>query len=146
RIRELAQEHLQLNLAISLHAPNDDIRQRLIPISTRFPMKDLMAACRDYADTTHRRVTFEYLLINEVNDSVPLAKELVSLLRGMMCSVNLIPYNEVEGLEFRRPSRAAVKAFRAVLEEGGIAVTQRMERGHSIEAACGQLRRRTLKD
>lgn len=142
RIRRLAEEKLQLTLAVSLHAPNDMVRRRIIPLADRYPITDLMTACRYYADTTHRRITFEYLLIRDVNDSISLAYELVALLKGMLCNVNLIPYNAVEGLALSRPTRSRVEAFRSVLEKGGITVTQRVERGHAISAACGQLRRR----
>lgn len=142
RIHKLAKENLQITLAVSLHAPNDEIRRSLMPIAARYPLPGLIEACRAYAEETHRRITFEYLLIHDVNDSPAHARELVALLRGMLCNVNLIPYNAVEGLALKRPSRAQVEAFRSVLEGEGITVTQRLERGHSISAACGQLRRR----
>lgn len=142
RIERLAQEKLQLTLAVSLHAPNDILRRRIIPVAERYPLKELLAACKHYADSTHRRITFEYLLIRDLNDSIPLAHELASVLKGIMCNVNLIPYNAVEGLALNRPPQARVKAFRSVLENSGITVTQRVERGHAISAACGQLRRR----
>jgi 23S rRNA (adenine2503-C2)-methyltransferase len=143
RIRMLAEEKLQLTLAVSLHAPNDELRRRIIPLAERYPLRELMEACRYYADTTHRRITFEYLLIRGINDSTALARELAASLRGMLCSVNLIPYNAVEGFELGRPSQARVRAFRSVLENLGITVTQRAERGHAVSAACGQLRRRS---
>jgi 23S rRNA (adenine2503-C2)-methyltransferase len=114
-----------------------------MPIAARYPLNELMAACRGYADQTHRRLTFEYLLLSGVNDSVDLARELGALLHGLLCSVNLIPYNAVEGLPFRRPSTARLRSFREALEAAGATVTQRMERGHSVSAACGQLRRRS---
>lgn len=142
RIKELAAEKLQITLAISLHAPNDALRSRIMPITERYPLRGLIQACREYADSTHRRLTFEYLLIGGLNDSLPLAHELAALLKGLLCNVNLIPYNAVEGLPLNRPSRAHVQAFRSVLESSGITVTQRVERGHAISAACGQLRRR----
>lgn len=142
RIEKLAQEKLQITLAISLHAPNEEIRRKLMQIAGKYPLKGLIAACRTYAEQTHRRITFEYLLISEVNDGPAHARELVGLLKGLLCNVNLIPYNAVEGLPFERPSRARVETFRSILEDSGIDVTQRMERGHSISAACGQLRRR----
>jgi len=145
QIARLAEEKLQVTLAISLHAPDDLLRQRLVPISAKYPLRDLLKVCRHYADVTGRRVTFEYMLIDGVNDSVEMAERLAKLLRGMVCNVNLIPYNAVEGLEYRRPSRERVKAFREVLDNAGISVTQRQERGHSISAACGQLRRRETK-
>jgi len=142
KIEDLAREDLQLTLAVSLHAPNDLLRNKLIPIASRYPLAQLLRVCREYTSKTRRRITFEYMLIGGVNDSVALAKEVVALLRGMLCNVNLIPYNAVEGVPMKRPTQPQIKAFRAVLEDGGIDVTQRMERGHSISAACGQLRRR----
>lgn len=140
-IRQLQEMDLQLTLAISLHAPANELRRRLIPISAKYPLDQLMAACRDYANFTKRRVTFEYLLLAGVNDSPEHASELAHLLRHTLCNVNLIPYNEVEGKPYKRPTRSAIQAFRSVLEESGIETTQRMERGHSVSAACGQLRR-----
>ena len=142
RIEELAAEELQLTLAVSLHAPNDHLRQRIMPIAKRYPLRDLLAACKRYAERTHRRVTFEYLLVRGVNDSLSLAYELAALLRGILCNVNLIPYNAVEELPLSRPSQAHIGAFRSVLERAGIAVTRRVERGHAVSAACGQLRSR----
>jgi 23S rRNA (adenine2503-C2)-methyltransferase len=142
RIEKLASEKLQLTLAVSLHAPNDTLRKSIIPLADRYPIKGVMAACRRYAGATHRRVTFEYMLIRDLNDSPSMAQELAELLRGMLCNVNLIPYNAVDGLGFARSPQGRVKTFRAVLEEAGIVVSQRVERGHAVSAACGQLRRR----
>lgn len=142
RIRTLAAEKLQVTLAISLHAPDDELRRQLIPVAARYPLDELIEACRYYTEQTHRRITFEYLMLNGINDSVECAKKLAALLRGMLCNVNLIPYNGVDGLELRRPSRLQITAFRSTLEDAGIVVTQRMEKGSSISAACGQLRRR----
>ena len=141
-IEKLAQEKLQLTLAVSLHAPKDPLRCRIIPMAARYPLKELVTACKRYADYTHRRVTFEYLLIRDVNDSLSLAHELADLLKDVLCNVNLIPYNAVEGLPLRRPAERQVCAFRSVLEGAGMTVTQRFERGHAISAACGQLRRK----
>jgi 23S rRNA (adenine2503-C2)-methyltransferase len=143
RIERLADEGLQITLAISLHAPNDELRRRLIPISEHYPLDGLIRACQAYTDQTSRRVTFEYLLIRDLNDSLEHARELAYLVRrSNLANVNLIPYNAVEGLGMSRPPQARVKAFRETLEKEGIAVTQRMERGHTISAACGQLKRR----
>jgi len=141
-IRRLQELDLQITLAISLHAPTDDLRQNLIPVSRKYPLSELIPTCRDYANFTKRRITIEYLLIADVNDSPAQAQELVNLLRHMLCNVNLIPYNEVTGKPFKRPTRQSIQAFRSILEQAGIEVTQRMERGHSVSAACGQLRRR----
>jgi 23S rRNA (adenine2503-C2)-methyltransferase len=141
-IQKLAEEKLQLTLAVSLHAPNDSLRTQIIPLAAKYPLKGLMDACKRYSERTHRRITFEYLLIRGMNDSPAQAHDLAALLRGMLCNVNLIPFNAVEGLPFSRPSQAQVRTFRSILEKSGIDVTQRMERGHSVSAACGQLRRR----
>ncbi|MCL5105702.1 MAG: 23S rRNA (adenine(2503)-C(2))-methyltransferase RlmN [Armatimonadetes bacterium] len=140
-IRRLAEMDLQLTLAVSLHAADDDLRRKLIPIAEHFPLSDLMHACREYADRTKRRITFEYLLLGNVNDSHEHARDLAKLLRGILAHVNLIPYNPVSGKDYKRPSRQAIDEFRRTLEIAGIDVTQRMERGHAISAACGQLRR-----
>lgn len=142
RIEKLARQKLQVTLAVSLHAPNDSIRHRIMPIAERYPLKELIPACKYYAEQTHRRITFEYLLIRGLNDSLSLAHDLAALLKGMLCNVNLIPYNAIEGFQLSRPSLAHVGAFRSILERLGIAVTQRVERGHAVSAACGQLRRR----
>ncbi len=141
-IQKLRELDLQITLAVSLHAPDDDLRKRLIPISAKYPLAELLRTCRDYADFTKRRITFEYLLLAGVNDTPQHAAALAKLLRHTLCNVNLIPFNEVPELPYRRPAQTAIRAFRSVLEEVGIEVTQRMERGHSIAAACGQLRRR----
>lgn len=140
-IRKLADLDLQITLAVSLHAPNDDLRKQLIPLAAKFPLNDLMQACRDYANSTKRRVTFEYLMISGVNDSQQHALELSRILAGIMGHVNLIPYNEVAGKVYRKPSSKAIEEFRKVLEQHGIEVTQRLERGQDVSAACGQLKR-----
>ena len=142
QIRKLAVEKLQLTLAISLHAATDELRERLIPISRKYPLSELMAACRDYADLTNRRITFEYMLLGGVNDDVESAGTLVARIHGILCNVNLIPYNEIAGIDFQRPTNQAVRRFREVLEKAGIETTERLERGHAIAAACGQLRGR----
>ncbi len=141
-IRQLRELDLQITLAVSLHAPDDTLRSRLIPLAAKYPIPELIKECRDYADFTKRRITFEYLLISGVNDSAQHATALAQLLRHTLCNVNLIPFNEVPGISYCRPGRAAIQRFRAVLAEAGVEVTQRMERGHSVSAACGQLRRR----
>ncbi len=143
-IRELAAMDLQLTLAVSLHAPDQELRQSLIPLSGKYPLDELIAACHDYANLTKRRVTFEYMLLAGINDSPAQAAGLGRLLKGSLCHVNLIPYNEVVGKGFRRPAKDTIAAFRQALEVAGIEVTQRFERGHSVSAACGQLRRRQL--
>ncbi len=139
-IQRLKEMDLQLTLALSLHAPDDNLRRQIIPLASRYPLDELISACRDYANFTKRRVTFEYLLLAGVNDSIKQALQLARLLKHTLCNVNLIPYNEVAGKQFSRPTRATIAAFRSVLEREGVEVTQRMERGHAVSAACGQLR------
>lgn len=139
-IEKLAAENLQLTLAVSLHAPNDALRTRLVPVNKTYPIERLMNACRSYAAQTHRRLTFEYVLLKGVNDEPEHARELARLVRGMPAAVNVIPYNPTSVAEpFGRPEPPRIAAFRAVLEEAGIVVTQRKERGRQIAAACGQL-------
>ncbi|MBM4406652.1 MAG: 23S rRNA (adenine(2503)-C(2))-methyltransferase RlmN [Chloroflexi bacterium] len=137
-ILALAKEKLQVNLAVSLHAPNDKLRDVMVPINKKYPIADLMTACRAYIEATKRRITFEYVLNNNVNDSPELARELGELLRGMLCHVNLIPVNSTDA-SFSRPKRDAVIAFQRIVEGYGIATTVRVEKGVEIRAACGQL-------
>jgi 23S rRNA (adenine2503-C2)-methyltransferase len=141
-IRRMAEEPLQINLAVSLHAPNDELRDRLVPINRRYPLDELMAAVRGYLDRTSRRVTFEYALMDGVNDSRVLAQELAALLGGLLCHVNLIPMNPTSGSFLRGSSPEVVHAFQAELERWGIPVTVRRRRGVDIQAGCGQLRQR----
>lgn len=139
QIYNLAQESFAITLAISLHAPNDKLRHKLMPITNKYPLQDLLAACRNYTDVTGRRVTFEYLLLAGVNDQDSHARELAGLLRGMNCLVNLIPYNQVAGVDWK-PSKRAV-AFQKIAEQSGLSTTIRRSLGAEIDAACGQLRR-----
>lgn len=139
-IRRLAELNLQLVLAVSLNAPNDLLRNTLMPINRKYPLDELLSAVKYYIKKTSRRVTFEYILIDNVNDSPEQAYELVSLLRGIKCHLNLIPLNPVRGVKYRRPAREKILLFRDIIEKNGIAVTIRQERGPDIEAACGQLR------
>jgi len=139
-IKKLAEMNLQLTLAVSLHAPNDALRQTIIPMAARYPLSELLQACREYVDRTKRRITFEYLLLADINDSLEQARDVARLLKGMLCHVNLIPYNKVLGKKFERPSQQKLRMFKATLEQAGIEVTQRIERGHAISGACGQLR------
>lgn len=139
-IDKLAEEDLQLTLAVSLHAPNDTLRTRLVPVNKTYPLERLMASCRSYARRTGRRLTFEYVLLKGVNDEPEHARELSLLIRGMGAAVNIIPYNPTTVAEaFGRPEQARIMKFRQVLEHAGIVVTQRKERGRQIAAACGQL-------
>jgi 23S rRNA (adenine2503-C2)-methyltransferase len=141
-IRRLAEEKLQLTLAVSLHAPTDRLRRQLIPGMARWSLAQIAEACRSYVHETGRRVTFEYCLLDGVNDGTSEAEELAKLLRGVNCHVNLIPYNPVPGLPFRASPRKRIRAFREILDAAGIQVTQRVQRGVDIDAACGQLRQR----
>ncbi|HHW43603.1 MAG TPA: 23S rRNA (adenine(2503)-C(2))-methyltransferase RlmN [Desulfotomaculum sp.] len=143
-IRELARRRLPLTLAVSLHAPNDSLRNRIMPINRRYPLGELIPACREYACLTGRRITFEYALLAGVNDGVRYARQLGHLVRGMLCHVNLIPFNPVRGRDFLRPPAQRVKLFQRILEGAGVSVTIRRELGADIDAACGQLRRRLL--
>ncbi len=142
RILELAEKPLHVRLAVSLHAPNDDLRDRLVPLNRRWPIRELLAACRRYIELTQRRITFEYILIEGINDDLALADELAALLRGIPCHVNLIPMNSIAESDWHRPSTSRVLAFQRVLLDHGINTTVRGEKGDSIEAACGQLRNR----
>jgi 23S rRNA (adenine2503-C2)-methyltransferase len=141
-IRRLAQENLAVGLAVSLHAADNALRDRLVPVNRRYPISDLMAACDEYAKRRGRRVSFEYALIQDVNDSLGQARELGHLLRGLLCHVNLIPLNPTEGCDYRPSSRERVLAFRRVLNRMGVASTVRLARGIDIQAGCGQLRSR----
>jgi 23S rRNA (adenine2503-C2)-methyltransferase len=140
RIDALADEPLQLNLAVSLHAPNDELRSRLVPINRRYPIAVLMEAVDRYTTKTNRRVSFEYALMRGINDSDEIARELGELLRGRLCHVNLIPLNPVDVLPYERPDAAGIARFVAILRESGIPTTVRYSRGLDIDAACGQLR------
>ncbi|MGC8489405.1 MAG: 23S rRNA (adenine(2503)-C(2))-methyltransferase RlmN [Clostridia bacterium] len=141
RIEKLADEGMPVTLAVSLHAPNDAVRGQLMPVNRAYPVARLMDALQLYWQKTRRRVTYEYLLIDGVNDGVPLAHELVRLIRRFPCHVNLIPWNPVPEFPYRPSPRAQVELFREVLEQAGISCTVRRELGQEIEAACGQLRR-----
>ena len=140
RIQRFAQEELPVNLAISLHAPDDALRSRLVPLNNKYPLADLMAACRAYVATTGRRITFEYALIAGENDSLESAEALGRLLEGMLTHVNLIPLNPVPGTGLAATPPAQVRAFAATVERHRVPCTVRIERGQDIAAACGQLK------
>ena len=140
KIKELARENLTITLAISLHAPNDELRREMMPIANKYSIAEIMKACRYYIDTTGRRVTFEYSMVEGKNDSQKEAKELCNLLRGLNCHVNLIPLNPVEGRMGQRSLRTHIEEFKLTLEKNHINVTIRREMGRDIDAACGQLR------
>lgn len=146
RMYDLAEEDLQITLAVSLHAPNDGIRTQTMPIAKVYSMDRLLQACRDYADKTKRRITFEYALIHGVNDGDEHAWELVKKLRDMLCHVNLIPVNDVKERNFVKSTADRVKRFAGILNENGVETTVRRKLGSDIDAACGQLRRSHMKE
>ncbi|KYH35914.1 putative dual-specificity RNA methyltransferase RlmN [Clostridium tepidiprofundi DSM 19306] len=144
-IIKLADEKLQITLAISLHAPNDLIRKKTMPIANKYSINQIIDACKYYINKTNRRITFEYALINGLNDKNEHAKELSNLLKGLLCHVNLIPVNEVTESGFVRSTSESINNFRKILEYNGIETTVRREMGSDINAACGQLRRSYMK-
>lgn len=151
-IRRMAGEPLQVNLAVSLHAPNDALRARLAPINQRYPIGEVLEAVTEYIRLTNRRVTFEYALMDGINDTPALARELAALLRPLhtpagaaLCHVNLIPLNPVAGSPYQPSTPEHAAAFQAILERGGVPATVRMRRGIDIDAGCGQLRRRVTE-
>lgn len=139
-IERFALDFPQVNLAISLHASEDEIRSKMMPVNGKYPVKELLKACRRYTDTTSRRVTFEYTMVKGVNDSQEQAETLAEILRGMLCHVNLIPLNKVKETGLDTADRGSAENFRRILEEKGIAATIRRELGGDIDGACGQLR------
>ena len=146
KIYEFANLKTQVNLAISMHAPNDELRDKLMPINKRYKIKDLTESIKYYIDKTNRRVTIEYIMIKNVNDSVKCAKELVGLLKGMLVYVNIIPYNETENNDFKRSDNVQIKKFYDILINSGINATIRREMGSTVSAACGQLRAKSYKE
>ena len=145
-IDRFAEEDVQINLAVSLHAPNDALRATLAPINHRYPIAEVIAACRRYVARTHRRISFEYAMMAGINDSPALAEELAALLHGLLCHVNLIPLNPVVGSPFQPSRREDVDAFVAILQQRGIPTTLRVRRGIDIDAGCGQLRARVARE
>jgi len=143
-IRRLAGEPLQINLAVSLHAADDETRSRMMPVNRRYPVRVLMAACREYVERTNRRIFFEYVLLEGQNDTREHAGRLATVLNGMLCHVNLIPVNPTSGSPHGRPNAGRTDAFREILRRRGVAATVRVEKGIDIDAGCGQLRARTL--
>lgn len=140
KIRDLARDNPQVGLAVSLHSANDQMRNELIPINRRYPLEELMSACRDYIEQTHRRITFEVALIAG-QATREAAEELARLLKGQLAHVNLIPVNPVVGTGMGRPDRGEIQRFAQIVEKAGISVSVREEKGTDIDAACGQLRR-----
>jgi len=145
QIRKLAALKLPLTLAVSLHAPEDTLRSRLLPVNNKYPLGELMEACRYYTGVTGRRITFEYAMLAGLNDSPEQAAKLAALVRGILCHINLIPYNQVAGKDYAPSSDVAVSRFKSLLESLGVAVTVRRKMGADIDAACGQLRRAMTK-
>ena len=145
QIRELAEQPLQVRLAISLHGATDEVRSQIMPVNRKYPLAVLLEACAFYTARKKQWLTFEYILIEGVNDRLEDAAALVRVARKVQgVKVNCIPYNKVEGLDWQRPSEARQDAFMAVLTAARIPATLRREKGHDIAAACGQLRRQTL--
>ena len=142
-IKKFMNEEGQVNLAISLHAPNDELRSKLMPINKAYHLDELISTIKEYIKKTNRRVTFEYIMLEGINDSEKEAKELVKLLKGLNCYVNLIPYNETENIGFKRTKEWKILKFYDILKSNNICVTIRKEFGGSVDAACGQLRAKT---
>ena len=140
KILEFANFPLQVNLAVSLHAPNNEIRDKIMPINKVYPLEKLFPALLKYYKKTNRRITFEYIMLENINDSVENAEELSRLVKGMNCYINLIPYNETNNLDFKRTNNVKIARFYDILKKNNITVTIRREFGTSISAACGQLR------
>ena len=146
KIYELAKEKLQITLALSLHAPNDEKRQELMPIAPRYSMDEVLDACRNYFQETGRRITFEYSLVAGVNDTVEEAEKLSALVKNLNCHVNLIPVNPIKERDFVQTGKKAVERFKRVLEKNRINVTIRREMGRDINGACGQLRNDAMRE
>ena len=146
KIYKLAEENIQCTLSISLHATTDEQRSKMMPVNNTYSIKELLQACKDYIEKTHRRISFEYALAKENNDNLEDAKRLVKLLKGMLCHVNLIPINKIENGTFTKSSNENIMKFRDYLNDHGIVATIRRELGSDIDAACGQLRRKNLEE
>ena len=146
KIKELAKEHLQITLAISLHSPTDEMRKELMPIANRYSIDEIMEACEDYFNETKRRITFEYSLVAGVNDKPEHATILAKRLKKLNCHVNLIPVNPIEERDFRQPEQESIQNFKKMLEKNRINVTIRREMGRDIQGACGQLRKNYQKN
>jgi 23S rRNA (adenine2503-C2)-methyltransferase len=146
QIRKLAAEPLQFRLAISLHGATDEVRNRIMPVNRKYPLKELVNACEDYQHEKGRMITLEYILIAGINDALEQTRPLAVLARRLHAKVNLIPYNKVEDLPWERPAEAVCENFLAALEDQGVIATLRREKGHDIDAACGQLRLKTERE
>ncbi len=139
-VRKLAEQPLQIRLAISLHGATDEVREQIMPVNRKYPLAELLDACEYYCERKTQRMTFEFILIEGINDSLAQAAALAKLAHRLDAKINCIPYNAVEGLEWKRPSLRRQDAFMEVLERAGVSATIRREKGHDIDAACGQLR------
>ena len=146
KIRQLAEEDLQITLALSLHATTDEKRKKLMPIANAFSLEEVLNACAYYFEKTGRRLTFEYSLVRGVNDTEEDARELIDLIGHLNCHVNLIPVNPIEERDYKESTTQAIRAFQSKLERGGVTATVRREMGRDIDGACGQLRRRHKKE
>lgn len=146
RIYDLLNERLQLTLSVSLHAPNNEIRSKIMPVNKSWDIDELLNACKIYADTTSRRISFEYAMMKGVNDTPECARELSKRLKGILCHINLIPANEVPEKGHERSSDSSINLFKSILEKDGHAVTVRRTLGSDINASCGQLRREKIKE
>lgn len=146
KIYDLANENMQCTLSISLHATNNKKRSEMMPVNNAYPIEELIKACKDYIKKTNKRISFEYALAKDNNDNLDDAKELVKLLHGMLCHVNLIPINKIENGAYTKSSNENIMKFRDYLNDHGIVATIRRELGSDIDAACGQLRRKNLKE
>ena len=146
KIYQLADENIQCTLSISLHATNNEKRSAMMPVNNAYPIEELIQACKDYIAKTNRRISFEYALAKDNNDNLDDAKELVKLLKGMLCHVNLIPINKIENGQYSKSTNENIMRFRDYLNDHGIVATIRRELGSDIDAACGQLRRKNLKE
>jgi len=146
QIRKLAEEPLQFRLAISLHGATDEVRGKIMPVNKKYPLKELIAACEEYQGQKGRMMTLEYILIAGVNDSIQQTKPLAAIAKKIFAKVNLIPYNTVEGLPWHRPSEEVCEQFLEALEKQNVTATLRREKGHDIDAACGQLRLKTERE
>lgn len=144
RIYDLAEENLPVTLSISLHAPNNAVRDTIMPVNHQYRIEELLTACREYVRRTNRRISFEYALIHKVNDAPEQAKELAERLSGMLCHVNLIPVNKVEERAYQKGSEQDIRQFQKLLTEYGVNATIRRELGSDISASCGQLRKKVL--
>ena len=145
-INRLAKENLPITLSVSLHAPNDELRRSIMPVARRWSVEELMKACRDYQSVTTRRISFEYALMEGVNDSDACASQLASLTKGMLSHINLIPANPVKENSFKKPDRKRILHFKTLLEQKGLNATIRRTLGADIDASCGQLRGKAKED